>query len=207
MTLEFVLFHIMSAISLISALFVIVAKNPVRAVLYLVLTFVSTAVIWLLLEAEFLAISLILVYVGAVMVLFIFVVMMLDIEMATIQSSFARYLPVAACVASLVVLGLVVATEPLDASYAPITPRPDDYSNVKELGQAIYTHYLLQFEVAGMMLLVAIISAICLSFRGQQHRKVQSPHEQIRVKPDDRLRIVKMPVSIEDNQEKDGDDA
>lgn len=207
MELEFIVFHVMSAIALISALLVIVAKNPVRAVLNLVLTFVATAVVWLLLEAEFLAISLILVYVGAVMVLFIFVVMMLDIEIATLQGSFARYLPVAACVACLIVLGLVMAVEPLDASYSPLTPYNADYSNVQALGQALYTDYLLQLEVAGMLLLVAIISAICLSHRGHQERKIQSPHEQIKVKASDRLRVVKMPVSHENHQTKEGDNA
>jgi NADH-quinone oxidoreductase subunit J len=163
--------------------------------LHLVLAFFSSAGLWMLMEAEFLAITLVLVYVGAVMVLFLFVVMMLDINLAPLKEGFIRYLPVGATVAGLIVLemALVVGAKNfgLDQVASP-TPKPAGYSNTQELGSVLYTDYVYPFEIAAVILLVAIIAAITLTLRRREGTKHQDPAKQVLVKRGDRLRIVKM---------------
>ena len=193
---EFV-FYFLSAVLIVSAVAIITARNPVHAVLCMVLCFFTTAGLWLLLEAEFLAIALVLVYVGAVMVLFLFVVMMLDINMARLREGFWSYLPLGALVALLLVAEMVLVLGGRYAGFydAPVPPPlPATYSNTKELGRLIYTEYVYPFEIAGVILLVAIVAAIALTLRRRKHTKHQDPAQQIAVRRKDRIRIVSMPV-------------
>ena len=180
---------------------VVTVKNPVHAALFLVLTFFTSAIIWMTLEAEFLAISLVLVYVGAVMVLFLFVVMMLDINIAQLREGFVRYLPLGLLVsAGMGFLMLNVVTSDIFSaeSFAEPVARSADYSNTKALGSVLYTDYVFAFEIAAVILLVAIIAAISLTMRKRSQTKYQNPSEQIKVKKADRLRVVKMPSSQQD---------
>ena len=195
MIIEQFVFYFFAGILLLSASMVVIMRNPIHAALFLVLSFFSSSAIWLLLHAEFLAIALVLVYVGAVMVLFLFVVMMLDINLVTIREGFARYLPVGVIVAVLMVIamGLVVGSDYFSSEhYMAIRSTGPDYSNTRELGQVLYTQYLYQFEIAGVILLVAIIAAISLSMSKQKVTKSKHPEDQVFVKKQDRLRIVKM---------------
>jgi len=196
--IETIIFYVFAAATVISACCVITVRNPVHSALFLVLTFFTSAVIWLSLEAEFLAITLVLVYVGAVMVLFIFVVMMLDINIARLRAGFVRYLPIGLLVAGIMLAMMlsIVTSEVfvLDAGSEP-APKPADFSNTKALGGVLYTHYVFAFEIAAVILLVAIIAAISLTMRKRPHTKYQDPSSQIRVRKADRLRIVKMPAS------------
>lgn len=191
---EQIIFYVFAAIAIFAASFVIISKHPVRAVLFLILTFVATSALWLFLEAEFLAMSLILVYVGAVMVLFLFVVLMLDIEVEIQRGRFTQYLPLAMCVLILFLILLVYAVGPhtfgLEQFVEPLR-HPADYSNVTELGKLLFTKYLLHVELAGILLLVAIVAAIALTFRGAQYRRDQSPTQQIRVSKKDRVQLIK----------------
>jgi len=192
MTFALVLFYAFSAILLGSALAVILVRNPVHAALFLVLSFVTGAGLWLLLYAEFLAITLVLVYVGAVMVLFLFVVMMLDINLDRLREGFWGNLPVAAAVGVLMaaemVLLLLRGSEPAAAPGAP----PAGFSNTKALGQVIYTDYVYAFELAAVVLLVAIVAAIAITLRSRKETKYQDPSAQLSVHARDRLRVVKM---------------
>ncbi len=193
--IELIVFYIFGALLLGSATMVVIMRNPVHAALFLVLAFFSSAAIWLLLHAEFLAIALVLVYVGAVMVLFLFVVMMLDINLVTIREGFAGYLPVGIVVAVLmmIAMGLVVGSDYfLTDQFEAFRPDNADYSNTRELGLELYTTYLYQFEIAGAILLVAIIAAISLSMSKSKLTKAKDPSEQVFVKKQDRLRVVKM---------------
>ena len=193
--IEQFVFYFFAAILLLSASMVVVVRNPVHAALFLVLAFFSSSAIWLLLHAEFLAITLVLVYVGAVMVLFLFVVMMLDINLVTIRDGFARYLPAGIVVAVLMIIamGLVVGSDYFNSETYSAIPNVDpDYSNTRELGQVLYTKYLFQFELAGIILLVAIIAAISLAMSKLKVTKSKNPEDQVFVKKQDRLRIVKM---------------
>ncbi|RMG29321.1 MAG: NADH-quinone oxidoreductase subunit J, partial [Gammaproteobacteria bacterium] len=197
MTFEKLLFWIFSAITVYAALRVITARHPVHAVLHLVLAFVSSACLWLLLEAEFLALALVLVYVGAVMVLFLFVVMMLDVDIAALREGFARYLPVALPVAVLMLIELVlVAGLPLFGTDAmpPPAPHPAGYSNTRALGSVLYTDYVYPFEIAAVILLVAIVAAIALTLRRRAGVRYVDPAWQVRVRREDRVRLVKMPA-------------
>jgi len=189
------LFFIFSSVALVSGSMVVVSKHPVRAVLSLVLTFFATGALWILLEAEFLALTLVLVYVGAVMVLFLFVVMTLDIDLAFLREGFARFLPIGILVALLVIGGLIFAVGKGEFyPHVPFpTPFPADYSNIKTLGSLLYSEYLFPFEIAGVLLLVAIITAISLTFRGRRMSKVQDIGVQTAVTKEDRLTMVKMP--------------
>ncbi|GLR11539.1 NADH-quinone oxidoreductase subunit J [Chitinimonas viridis] len=200
MTLTTVIFYIFAAILIVSALRVITAKNPVHAALSLVLSFFTGAVLWMLIEAEFLAISLVLVYVGAVMVLFLFVVMMLDINFEELRKGFWGFFPVAAIVATIMaaemVLILLAKGNGLE-SFTTVAPLPEGVSNIKQLGIPIYTDYLLAFELAAVLLLVAIIAAISLTLRRRKNTKYINPADQIAVKRNDRLRIVKMQAEVE----------
>jgi len=192
--IELYIFYFFAAIMLVSATMVITVRNPVHAALFLVLAFFASAAVWLMLQAEFLAIILILVYVGAVMVLFLFVVMMLDINLTQIREGFARFLPVGVLVAVLmaVAMGLVLKTVYLDAVHLDVFTAPAaDYSNTRELGMVLYTDYLYPFEISGAILLVAIIAAISLTLRKGKPNKTQDPDQQVNVKSKDRVRIVK----------------
>ena len=188
-------FYFFSAVMLFSAVMVISIRNTVMAALFLVLCFFSAACIWMTLEAEFLAIALVLVYVGAVMVLFLFVVMMLDINIARIREGFGEYFPFGAIIAVLMVIELAIVLSGQSFS-AEALPRPEahgvDYSNTRELGLLLYTDYVYPFEVAAVILLVAIIAAIALTLRKRPETKYQVPSKQIRVRSQDRVRIVKM---------------
>jgi NADH-quinone oxidoreductase subunit J len=188
-------FYTLAAILLFAGLRVITARNPVHAALFLVLAFFTAAGIWLLLQAEFLAIALVLVYVGAVMVLFLFVVMMLDINLDKLREGFWNYLPIAGFIGVLMAaeMVMVLGTQYFgtDRVAAPV-PHPSGYSNTAELGRQLYTDYLLPFELASVVLLVAIIAAITLTLRDRKEAKFMSPAEQVKVKKADRLRIVHM---------------
>jgi len=198
--IETIIFYVFAVATVVSACAVVTVRNPVHAALFLVLTFFTSAVIWMTLEAEFLAISLVLVYVGAVMVLFIFVVMMLDINIARMREGFVRYLPLGLAVALIMLLIMlsVVTSDVfvMDVGSEPVA-RGADYSNTKALGAVLYTDYVFAFEIAAIILLVAIISAISLTLRKRGKTKYQSPSAQISVRKADRLRIVKMPSSEE----------
>lgn len=189
-----IIFYFFSAMLLLSATMVVVIKNPIHAALFLVLSFFSSAAIWLLLNAEFLAIVLVLVYVGAVMVLFLFVVMMLDINLASLREGFARYFPLGIVIALLMVItmGMVVSSDYFASDIYIQNNILSTESNTKLLGLAIYKDYLYQFEIAGAILLVAIIAAISLSMSKSKITKSSHPHEQVLAKKEDRLRIVKM---------------
>jgi NADH-quinone oxidoreductase subunit J len=186
-------FYTLAAILLFAALRVITTRNPVHAALHLVLAFFTAAGIWLLLQAEFLAIALILVYVGAVMVLFLFVVMMLDINIDKLREGFWEYLPMAG------IIGLLMAVEMamvLGGKYFGATKavsKPADYSNTAELGRVLYTDYLLPFELASVVLLVAIVAAIVLTLRDRKESKSMNVADQVNVRKQDRIRIVSMP--------------
>jgi NADH-quinone oxidoreductase subunit J len=193
------LFYALSTVLLASAVGVITVRNPVFAALCLILAFVTSAVLWLLLEAEFLAIVLVLVYVGAVMVLFLFVVMMLDINTATLREGFLRYAPVGAIVAGIIVLELAYViwfqSDGLPTELAvgrALQPHDAAYSSTQQLGQVLYTQYLYPFELAAMLLLLAIVAAILLTMRHRPGLKVQDIVQQVNVRRDDRVRIVAM---------------
>ena len=186
------LFYAFAAIMILAAVRVITARNPVHAALFLVLSFFSAAGIWMLLEAEFLAIVLVLVYVGAVMVLFLFVVMMLDIDLDKMREGFWNYLPVASLVGVVIVLEMAAV---LWRSFLSFEQQPASAGNIggtKELGLLIYTKYIYGFEVAAAILLVGIIAAVALTYRKRKDTKHFDPADAVRVKRNDRLKIVKM---------------
>jgi len=195
MGFERFIFYCLAAILVFAAARVITVRNPVHAALHLVLAFFTCAGLWLLLEAEFLAITLVLVYVGAVMVLFLFVVMMLDINTTPLREGFVRYLPLGVTVAVLILveMGMVVGVKHFGSDVVAIPARhPEGYSNVRELGSVLYTDYVYPFEIASVILLVAIIAAIALTMRKRPETRSQNPARQIAVKRQDRVRIVKM---------------
>ena len=195
MGFERFIFYCFAAILIFAAARVITVRNPVHAALHLVLAFFTCAGLWLLLEAEFLAITLVLVYVGAVMVLFLFVVMMLDINTTPLREGFVKYLPVGVTVAVLILIemGMVVGVKNFGSAVVAIPERhPEGYSNVREIGGVLYTEYVYPFEIASVILLVAIIAAIALTMRKRPETKSQNPARQIAVKSQDRVRIVKM---------------
>jgi len=196
MGVEEIVFYFFAAILVFAAGMVVTVRNPVFAALFLVLAFFTSAGIWILLDAEFLALTLVLVYVGAVMVLFLFVVMMLDINLTVIKEGFARYLPVGLLVAILMAAQLAVIVGPTHFGLDKM-PSPEkhaaDYSNTKELGSVLYTDYLYSFEIAAVILVVAIIAAIALTLRKRRESEFMRPEEQVRVKRQDRVRLVKMP--------------
>ena len=189
-------FYAFSLVMLAGAVMVITVRNPVYAALSLVLTFFSASALWMLLEVEFLAIILILVYVGAVMVLFLFVVMMLDIDVAPLKEGFVRYLPAGLVVAVLMaaeLLAVLWSKGRFEAGAYPLpAPHPEGYSNTKAVGEWLFTNYLLAFEVAGVVLLVAIIAAVALTLRQRTGGHRQNPSLQVRVQRDERVRLVKM---------------
>jgi NADH-quinone oxidoreductase subunit J len=195
MGIEAILFYFFAAILVAAASAVITVRNPVHAVLFLVLAFFTSAALWLMLEAEFLAIALVLVYVGAVMVLFLFVVMMLDINLAPLREGFIKYLPVGAVVAGImfVEMAIVVGAKRFGFdSYGEGLKHAADYSNTKELGGVLYTVYVYPFEIAAAILLVAIVAAIALTMRRRPQTKYQDPAQQVMINRSDRVRVVKM---------------
>ena len=193
MNFETIVFYVFAALTVFAAMRVITARNPVHAVMFLVLAFISSSGIWLLLEAEFLAITLVLVYVGAVMVLFLFVVMMLDINLVQLREGIWRWLPFGALLAGLMVFQMVwVLGSPDISAGKEAVKHAADYSNTKELGRLIYTDYVYPFEIAAVLLLVAMVAAIALTLRRRKDSRSQVVAEQVAVKKADRLRIVKM---------------
>ena len=200
-------FYFFSVVLVFAAGMVVTIRNPVKSALFLVLAFFSAACIWITLEAEFLAIVLVLVYVGAVMVLFLFVVMMLDIDLAVLRAGFTRYLPIGSVVALLLIgeIALVMISGFGAESFPAPEAHGADYSNTKELGRLIYTVYVYPFEIAAVILLVAIVAAIALTMRRRPDSKYINPSEQIKVNRDDRLRIVKMKSEPKPSQSSGGD--
>lgn len=196
MIVQELVFYAFSLVMVFAAVSVITVRNPVYSVLFLILAFFSAAAIWMLLEAEFLAIILIVVYVGAVMVLFLFVIMMLDINLVPFKEGFIRYLPVAILVAVIMAIELLMVMWSRGRFGAEMFPIPAansaDYSNTRELGQLLYTNYLLPFEVAGIILLVAIVAAVALTLRTRPGIKTQNPAEQVKARRDESVRLVKM---------------
>ncbi|WP_024929776.1 NADH-quinone oxidoreductase subunit J [Methylophilus sp. OH31] len=193
-----IVFYVLSAILLFSGIRVITTRNPVHAALFLVLAFFTAAGIWLLLEAEFLAIALILVYVGAVMVLFLFVVMMLDINLDKLREGFWEYLPMAGLIGVLMVVEMTMVLAEKNLHPSEAVELPANYSNTAALGKVLYTDYLLPFELAAVVLLVAMIAAIVLTLRERKDNKSMNPADQVKVKRSDRIRIVSMPAEVEE---------
>lgn len=201
-----IIFYTLAATLLFAGLRVITTRNPVHAALFLVLAFFTASGIWLLLEAEFLAIALVLVYVGAVMVLFLFVVMMLDINIDKLREGFWEYLPMAGLIGVLMAVEMALV---LGGRYFAPTKsftHPATHSNTAELGRVLYTDYLLTFELASVVLLVAIVAAISLTLRDRKESKSMNPADQVLVKKQDRLRIVKMQATQEQNPEQTDED-
>lgn len=194
-----VLFYLFSAVLLLAGFKVITARNTVHAALYLVLAFFNASCIWMLLQAEFLAITLVLVYVGAVMVLFLFVVMMLDLNTENLRQGFWDHFPLAASVGVLIALeiALVMKGGFNLPQAAPADPALAKMGNTKLLGIEIYTHYLYPLQVAAVLLLVAMVAAIALTLRRRKDSRYQDPGEQVRVKAADRVRLVKMAPTVE----------
>ena len=192
------LFYVFSAVLVVAATRVITDRNPVHAALYLVLSFFSAAAIWMLLKAEFLAIVLVLVYVGAVMVLFLFVVMMLDIDMDKLRQGFWSYFPFAATIGVIIVLEMAAV---LFRGFLTLDPRvpaaSDTIGNTRELGKLIYTQYVYGFEIAAVILLVAIVAAVALTMRRRKDSKYFDPADAVKVKSTDRLRIISMKSETE----------
>ena len=201
MTLQLLFFYAFSAVTVLAALAVIGVRNSVHAALALVLTFFSMAATWILVEVEFLGIALVVVYVGAVMVLFLFVVMMLDIKVEPMREGFVRFLPVGIVVAVVMFVEMLalIGVRAMQAQALPPDPAlAHGLSNTAWLGMALFTDFLLPFEVAAIILTVAIVAAITLTLRKRTGVKVQKASEQVRVQRNDRLRIVKMAVETPD---------
>jgi NADH-quinone oxidoreductase subunit J len=195
MTFQTALFYFFAAILVFAALRVVTARNPVHAVLWLVLAFFTAAAHWLMLRAEFLAIVLVLVYVGAVMVLFLFVVMMLDINFDNLRKEFRSYIPVGATVGVLVLveMALTLVGSRLDVPIGAGANPAGAGSNTRALGGLVYTAYVYPFEIAAVILLVAIVAAIALTHRKRRETKYQNPADQVKVRPRDRLRVLNIP--------------
>jgi len=193
-----ILFYMFALVLLGAAVGVVFSRNPVHSIMFLVLSFFQSACLWLMAEAEFLAIVLVLVYVGAVMVLFLFVVMMLDINLTQMRQGFVRYLPIGALIALVMVAQMVWIVGPAGPDVfsgeqlAQAVELPEDHSNTRELGKVLYTDYVFPFEVASVILLVAIVAAIALTMRRREMTKYQTPGKQVQVRKADRLRVVKM---------------
>jgi len=194
-TLQLICFYAFAFVTVVAALSVITLKNTVHAVLALVLTFFSSACLWMLLEAEFLALALIVVYVGAVMVLFLFVVMMLDIDQEKMREGFVKFLPVGLIVALVMLVEMLglIGVRAMHAQVMGANPAvAAGMSNTAWLGQALYTKFLLPFEIAALILTVGVVAAVALTLRERRAARYESPSEQVRVDPRDRVRIVKM---------------
>ena len=188
-------FYFLSAILVFASLRVVTSRNPVHAALFLVLAFFTASGVWMLLQAEFLAISLVLVYVGAVMVLFLFVVMMLDINIDRLREGFWSYLPLGSIIALLMVaeMSLVLGGNYFDLFEKSVPQSSASESNVQAIGRLMFTDYVYPFELASVILLVGIVAAIALTYRGKKENKAVSPSQQVFVKAKDRLRVLQMP--------------
>ncbi|MDR2364546.1 MAG: NADH-quinone oxidoreductase subunit J [Zoogloeaceae bacterium] len=197
-------FFFLAAILVFAALRVITARNPVHAVLNLILAFFTAAGVWLLLQAEFLAMVLVMVYIGAVMVLFLFVVMMLDIDIDRLRQGFWRYLPLGALVGFVMIveMGMVLGGEFFRSPDASLPATPATASNTKELGVLLASEYTYPFELTAALLLVAIVAAVALTFRGAKKPRNSSPEAQIRVRAADRVRLVNMPTETAADEER-----
>ena len=193
-------FYFFSAILVYASLRVVTLRNPVHAALHLVLAFFSASGIWVLLQAEFLAIALVLVYVGAVMVLFLFVVMMLDINLDRLREGFWSYLPLASIIALLIAaeMSLVLGVMYSGVLESNVPQAEAAYSNVQAVGRLLFTEYVYPFELASVILLIAIVAATALTLRGKRKTKSVSPNQQVFVKARDRIRIVQMPAEKRD---------
>ena len=199
MNFEMLIFYVFSAITLVAALRVITARNPVHAALFLVLAFFSSAAIWMLLRAEFLAITLVLVYVGAVMVLFLFGVMMLDINIEKVRAGFWANLPLALVVGGFIAVEMILVVSHAWRRSSGLVDPGQGYSNTRELGRVLYTDYVYPFELAAVVLLVAIVAAVALTMRSRRKdSKFQDPSQQVRVKRADRVRLISMPSEKQD---------
>ncbi len=197
MNFETLIFYFLSSILLFAGLRVITVRHPVHAALYLVLGFFTAAGLWLLLEAEFLAITLVLVYIGAVMVLFLFVVMMMDLDLRRMREGFRESIPLAVLVGALMAMemALVLGRKTFIPEYVKLEQNhAAGYSNTKELGRLIYTDYVYPFELAAVVLLVAIVAAIAITLRRRQNTKHQDPAEQVKARREDCVRLVSMPA-------------
>jgi NADH-quinone oxidoreductase subunit J len=196
------LFYAFAGVLVMSAIGMITSRNPVHAAMYLVFAFFNSAIIWMLMEAEFLAIVLVLVYVGAVMVLFMFVVMMLDINLAQLREGFTRYAPLGAVIAIVVIaeIASVVVVKSLGLSSIQSAEATVTTSNTQELGHLIYTKYLYPFELAAVLLLIAIVAAIVLTMRRREGHKAQDISAQVAVRAQDRVRIIKMPSEKKEDE-------
>ena len=193
MEFKTILFYIFAIVLVLSALRVVTARNPVHGALFLVLTFFSAAAIWMLLKAEFLSIMLVLVYLGAVMVLFLFVVMMLDLDLDKLREGFWNYLPVAGLVGVIIILEMaLVLVKTFLVSDAQVPNVASNIGNTRQLGLAIFTDYLFAFEVAGLLLLLAMVAAVAVTLRHRKDVKGQNPSAQVAVRREDRVRILKM---------------
>ena len=202
MGLEEIIFFLFAGILIVSTTMVVTLRNPVFWALALVLAFFTSAALWILLEAEFLALTLMLVYVGAVMVLFLFVVMMLDINLTVLREGFTKYLPFGLVVAIVMAFQLAIIVGPEQFGLEKIAspaPHAEGYSNTKEIGSVLYTEYLYPFEIAAVILLVAIIAAIALTLRRRNTKKFMKPEEQVAVRREDRVRLVKMSAEKQDD--------
>lgn len=197
MTFTTVLFYLLAVVLVVAALRVITAPNPITAVLNLILAFFSAAMLWILIGAEFLGLLLVLVYVGAVMVLFLFVVMMLDVRSESLRKGFKAYLPAGLFVGLVMVLEMafVLASTWLDAG-AP-AEQPESYNNTRALGELMYTDYVFAVEIGAVILLVGMVSAIALTLRKRSDVKYSNPSEQVKVRAKDRVRLVSVPSQTE----------
>ena len=201
MTFSLIMFYVLAAVILFGAVKTVTAKNPVHASLYLVLTFCMSAMMWMLMQAEFLGITLVVVYVGAVMVLFLFVVMMLNIDIEEMRAGFWRNAPAAFTVGVLMAVVLIMILAAPDtnlAAFGPMKDIPADYSNVRDLGSQIYTTYLLPFELAAVLLVLGMVAAIALVHRKTVNPKYINPADQVKVNAKEgRMRMVKMEAVVQ----------
>ncbi|MBL8478131.1 MAG: NADH-quinone oxidoreductase subunit J [Sterolibacteriaceae bacterium] len=209
MEFKTILFYLFSTVTVLAALRVITARNPVHAALFLVLAFFNVSGLWMLLQAEFLSLVLIMVYVGAVMVLFLFVVMMLDINIERVRQGFWKNLPIGALVGALLIaeMAAVLSGRYFGLANLPAQNMPANHSNTKELARVLYTDYAYPFEIASVILLVAIIVAVMLTLRRRKDNKAMQASDQIAVKAKDRMRLVKMAPEVDLPAAKQGEKA
>ncbi|MBT5231210.1 MAG: NADH-quinone oxidoreductase subunit J [Methylococcales bacterium] len=200
MIFEYIIFYLFSGILLLSSTMVVVVRNPVFAALFLVLSFFTAAILWVTMQAEFLGIVLVLVYVGAVMVLFLFVIMMLNLELSKLKQFYHRYMPIGLLVAVTMAVELIIVLTPekLSQLQQSQVSHPAEYNNTAELGRQLYTDYMYPFEIAAVILLVAIIAAIVLTMRRRPGTKHQDPGKQVLVQAKDRVKVVSIDVERRD---------